>query len=87
MKTAYILFRSRNDLINFQKVLQSYNVFCETVNAPRSITTGCSLALKTMPENIDVAKQIATRRNFVGLNGIYIIDRNYGQRDFISKIF
>ena len=87
MKTAYILFRSRNELVSFQRVLQSYNVACETVNAPRSMTTGCSLALKTMPENIEIAKQIAQRRNFSGLNGIYILDRNYGQRDFVSKIF
>ncbi|MFQ6773202.1 MAG: DUF3343 domain-containing protein [Clostridia bacterium] len=87
MKNAYILFRSRNDLMNYQKVLNSYGVPSEMVNAPRSMATSCSLAIKTSPQNVQVAQQIAQRHNYSGMNGIYIVDKNAGQRDIINKIY
>ncbi len=87
MKNAYILFRSRNDLVNFQRIMSSYGMYSETISAPHSISSGCSLAIKTNTANVDMAKRIAYMQNNSGMNGIYLIDKNYGQKDNITKIF
>lgn len=43
---SLITFRSRNDALAMRKYLSTRGVPCATVNAPRSLTNSCGLALK-----------------------------------------
>ena len=87
MRNAYVLFRSRNELMNFRSILQSYGVYSSMVNAPKSIVSSCSLAVMINPNDVYTAQSILSRRNMSGFNGMYVIDSNYGQRDVIRRIF
>ena len=87
MKNAYILFRSRNELMNFKNILQSYGVYSSMVNAPKTIVSNCSLAVMINSNDIYTAQSILSRRNMSGFNGIYIVESNYGQRDIVHRIF
>ncbi len=87
MRNAYVLFRSRNELMNFRSILQSYGVYSSMVNAPKSIVSSCSLAVMINPNDVYTAQSILSRRNMSGFNGMYVIDSNYGQRDVVRRIF
>ena len=43
---SLIIFRSRNDALAMRKYLSSRGVMSATINAPRSLTNSCGLALK-----------------------------------------
>ncbi|MDE6605904.1 MAG: DUF3343 domain-containing protein [Clostridia bacterium] len=43
---SLIIFRSRNDALAMRSYLSSRGVISATVNAPRSLTQSCGLALK-----------------------------------------
>lgn len=43
---SLIIFRSRNDALAMRSYLSSRGVISATVNAPRSLTHSCGLALK-----------------------------------------
>ena len=43
---SLITFRSRNDALAMRKYLSSRGVMSATINAPRSLTQSCGLALK-----------------------------------------
>ena len=46
MNYSVIVFRSRSDALAMRSYLNSRGVPCATINAPRSITQSCGLALK-----------------------------------------
>ena len=43
---SLIIFRSRNDALAMRKYLSSRGVMSATINAPRSLTSSCGLALR-----------------------------------------
>ncbi|MBD5085829.1 MAG: DUF3343 domain-containing protein [Clostridiales bacterium] len=46
MNYLVIVFRSRNDALTMRSYLASRGVSCAIINAPRSITHSCGIALK-----------------------------------------
>lgn len=67
------VFRSRTETLNFASILRSYGVNCVVVNTPRKINVSCGISVKFNANDIALAKQIVSRRQFNTFGGFFNI--------------
>ncbi|NCB48705.1 MAG: DUF3343 domain-containing protein [Clostridia bacterium] len=67
-----IVFRARSETMKFYSILSSYGVKSEIVNTPRQISVACGISLKISSQDVPIAKEILTRRQFNTFAGIYL---------------
>ncbi|MBO5948073.1 DUF3343 domain-containing protein [bacterium] len=73
MKHLIIVFKSRNELYNFARILKSNRISLSIINSPKSIGSSCMLSIKTNFLNLNSIKQILLRyqpKSFLGLYSI-----------------
>jgi len=67
-----IVFRARSETMKFYSLLSSYGVKSEIVNTPRQVSVACGISLKISLQDVTVAKDILSRRQFSTFAGIFI---------------
>lgn len=73
MNYCIIVFRAKSHTINFANILKSYKIPCEIISTPRVVNVSCGISVKFMYVDLNVVKQILSRRNFDTYGGIYQI--------------
>lgn len=71
MEYVIIVFRSRTQVLNFKKVLESTGVFSEIISTPRRLAIGCGLSLKIKSIDFYKAKDVLDVYKPQGFVGIY----------------
>ncbi len=71
MNYCIIVFRAKSHTINFANILKSYRVPCEIINTPRAVNVSCGISVRFSYNDLDLVKQIISRRNFDTFGGIY----------------
>ncbi len=74
MKYLIITFSSRNNLINFAKILQSHYIPARIINTPHKISSSCSLSIKTEYSFQSNIISLLKQANLSGFLGIYSIN-------------
>ena len=65
------VFRSRTQTILFNQVLRSYGAECFVINTPRQAEVSCGLSVKFAGDDLGLARQILSRREFSSFVGIF----------------
>ncbi len=73
MNYCIIVFRAKSHTINFANILKSYKIPCEIISTPRAVNVSCGISVKFMYVDLNIVKQILSRRNFDTYGGIYQI--------------
>lgn len=73
-----IVFLSRNSLYSFAKFLKSNGMNINIINTPNSISTSCTLSIKTDFKNLNRILSMINGKKVSGMIGIYSISKNLG---------
>ena len=73
-----IVFQSRNSLYSFAKFLKSNGMNINIINTPNSVSTSCTLSIKTDFKNLDRILSMINGKKVSGMIGIYSISKNLG---------
>ena len=73
-----IVFQSRNSLYSFAKFLKSNGMNINIINTPNSISTSCTLSIKTDFKNLNRIFSMINGKKVSGMIGIYSISKNLG---------
>ena len=73
-----IVFQSRNSLYSFAKFLKSSGMNINIINTPNSISTSCTLSIKTDFKNLNRILSMINGKKVSGMIGIYSISKNLG---------
>ncbi len=73
-----IVFQSRNSLYSFAKFLKSNGMNINIINTPNSISTSCTLSIKTDFKNLNRILSMINGKKVSGMIGIYSISKNLG---------
>ena len=76
---AIAAFRSRSQLMRFDKLLKEYNIKSEVIATPQRVKLGCGLSVKLELADLDEAKEIYMRNGMQSLDGFYIIEEEHGR--------
>lgn len=75
MKYIIISFKSRNNLLKFNKILKNQGMLTQIINTPRSTSISCSLSIKTDFRNLTNVINLVNQLHIDGLLGVYLINR------------
>lgn len=73
-----IVFQSRNSLYSFAKFLKSNGMNINIINTPNSISTSCTLSIKTDFKNLNRILSMINGKKVSGMIDIYSISKNLG---------
>ena len=76
---AIAAFRSRSQLMRFEKLLKDSNIKAEVIATPQRVKLGCGLSVKLDLADLDSAKDVYMRNSMQSLDGFYIIDEENGR--------
>ena len=76
MKYLIISFKSRNSTYEFNKQLKIYGIFSNIINTPKSISSGCTLSVKTDYKNYNTILNIIKIMKPTNLIGMFIVEQN-----------
>ena len=76
MNQLIIMFKSRNELYGFARILKTHNVFFSIINTPKRIASSCTLSIKTDLKNFNLTKQLLLRHQPKTFVGIYSFQSN-----------
>lgn len=86
MNKILISYKSRNNLLAFSRILNSYGIASTTINTPHSISVSCGLSLKVDYRYFPQIKNIIISANLPGFLGVYLFEKN-GTSERIERIF
>ena len=69
MEYLLVAFRSREQTIKFNKILNDNGVFSEIVNTPKEAGVGCGLSAKVSLNSLAVVKKAVFSLNFKSFAG------------------
>ena len=76
---AIAAFRSRSQLMRFDKLLKENNIKAEVIATPQRVKLGCGLSIKLELASLDAAKAIYMQNSLQSLDGFYIIEEENGR--------
>lgn len=86
MNKILIIFKSKNSLMAFSKILRNNRLNVSIINTPHSIMTSCSQSILTDYKNYNLVLILLEQANLPGFLGIYQF-ANYTGADMINRIF
>lgn len=66
-----VVFRAKSESMNFYNLFLSYKAVAEVISTPRKISVSCGLSVKI--NDLVLARNILSRRQFFTFAGIYLI--------------
>ena len=76
MKTLIITFKSRNQLLNFAKILKQNQIQYSIINTPSNISSNCTLSLSIPRILYNKILHLLKQYQPNGFLGLFLIDKN-----------
>ncbi|MBE5741555.1 MAG: DUF3343 domain-containing protein [Clostridiales bacterium] len=75
MKYLIVAFTSRNNLLQFAKILRYNGIPATVINTPRCISISCGLSIKTDLGYYEHISTLLRSTNLGGFLGVFLIER------------
>ncbi len=75
MKELIISYKSRNNLMQLQRLLKQNGVASSIVSTPRNISVSCGLSIKTQYQYLFLVKKLIVMLNLSDFNGVFLYER------------
>lgn len=85
MRYTVVVFSSRNDTMQFYKIIKNYGLYCTVINTPRSLASSCGVSAKIDARLVNNSITIINKYGLRSFKGIYNIEIVSG-REIINKI-
>lgn len=86
MKYLIISFKSRNSTYEFNKLLKLRGVFSSVINTPKSISSSCSLGVKTDYKNYNIIFNLIKTLKPTTLIGMFIVEESGFSQNIVRVI-
>ena len=85
-KFCIAAFRSRLQVMAYEKLLNGMGVKASVVTTPRAVALGCGLSVRFPPEQLDRARKALTAMPGGNLIGLYLVERDQLNRTVVRPV-
>lgn len=85
-KFCIAAFRSRLQVMAYEKLLKGMGVKASVVTTPRAVALGCGLSVRFPTESLDRARQVLAGMPAGNLIGLYLVERDQMNRTVVRPI-
>jgi len=79
-------FRSRQQVMRFEQMLNQAGVRTRVVSTPREVSVGCGLSVRFELSDVNAVRQVLYRSKPANLIGLYSVKQDGGERLQIKVI-
>ncbi len=86
MKYLLLSFKSRNENIEFMKLLRTRGIPSSTINTPHNISTSCTLSLKVDTRYYKEVLGLIKFKRLEGFLGLFLVEKS-GLREQTQRLY